>query len=360
MKIGVPKEIKVLENRVGLTPDSVRQLAAAGHAIIVETLAGKGIDCSDQEYVSAGAEIAADAASVYQQADLIVKVKEPQPQEYALLEPRHILFTYLHLAGMHELTNALCQSGATAIAYETVTSDDGRLPLLQPMSQVAGRLATQAGAAHLQKSNGGKGLLIGGAGGIGAANVVVLGGGTAGSNAADIALGMKANVTIIDRSPERLADLQAQLGPNLQTAVSSKDVIAALIPTADLVIGAVLLTGACAPKLVTRSMVRQMQPGSVIVDIAIDQGGCCETSRPTTLAEPTYVVDDVVHYCVTNMPGDVPRTSAYALNKATLPYVEAIAAKGWQDACAENSHLANGLNVQGGKICHPAVADSMS
>lgn len=358
MRIGVPREVKVLESRVGLTPESVSKLTGAGHEVLVETGAGSRIDFSDTDYQAAGADIAENEAEVFAGAELIVKVKEPQPSEYALLEPRHILFTYLHLAGMKALTEGLCASGATAVAYETVTSADGSLPLLKPMSEIAGRLAVQAGATCLQKSRGGSGVLISGATGLEPAKVLVLGGGTAGSNAALIALGMRADVTIVDRSPDRLRQLRQSLGERLATAVSSESVIAELAVDADLVVGAVLLTGARAPKLVTREIVKRMRAGSVIVDIAIDQGGCCETSRPTTLAEPTYIVDDVVHYCVTNMPGDVPRTSTFALNNATLPFVRAIADLGWEGASAADPYLATGLNVQHGEIRHPAVADS--
>jgi alanine dehydrogenase len=358
MRIGVPREVKLLESRVGLAPDSVRQLTERGHEVVVEAGAASRLGISDADYVAAGADIADSAQAVFAGAELIVKVKEPQPTEYGLLEPRHILFTYLHLAGMRELTDALCASGATAVAYETVTSGDGGLPLLKPMSEIAGRLAVHAGATCLQKSQGGSGVLISGATGLPPAKVLVLGGGTAGSNAAFIALGMQAAVTIVDRSADRLQQLRQRFGERLSTAVSGESVIAELAADADLVIGAVLLTGACAPKLITRQTVRRMRAGSVIVDIAIDQGGCCETSRPTTLAEPTFIVDEVVHYCVTNMPGDVPRTSTFALNKATLPYVLAIADHGWQAASAADSGLAKGLNVQDGKICHPAVAAS--
>lgn len=358
MRIGVPREVKLLESRVGLTPDSVRQLTERGHEVLVETGAGSRVDIRDADYSAAGATIAENAQAVFAGAELIVKVKEPQPSEYGLLEPRHILFTYLHLAGMQVLTDSLCASGAAAIAYETVTSADGGLPLLKPMSEIAGRLAVQAGATCLQKSQGGSGVLLSGATGLRPAKVLVLGGGTAGSNAALIALGMQADVTIVDRSADRLKELQQRLGERLATAISGESVIARLAADADLIVGAVLLTGACAPKLITRQTVSKMRAGSVIVDIAIDQGGCCETSRPTTLAEPTFIVDEVVHYCVTNMPGDVPRTSTFALNKATLPFVQAIADQGWEAASAADPGLANGLNVQHGKICHPAVAAS--
>jgi len=357
MRIGVPKEIKVLESRVSLTPESVRSLTAAGHEVLVETQAGIGSGCSDADYAAAGAQIVRSAKDVFDRAELIVKVKEPQLQECALLLPHHVLFTYLHLAAVPDIAAALCESGCTAIAYETVTAPAGGLPLLKPMSAVAGRLAIQAGATALQKSQGGSGILLGGAAGMEPARVLILGAGVAGSNAAEVAMGMQADVVVVDHTQKNLERLQAQLGKELQSAIPEQ--IAELAPTADLIVGAALAAGAKAPKLITREMLRKMRPGSVVVDISIDQGGCFETSRPTTLADPTYVVDGVVHYCVTNMPGDVPRTSTYALNHATLPFVRALADRGWEQACADDPHLADGLNVKAGQICHPAVAAAL-
>ncbi len=359
MKIGVPKEIKVHEYRVGLVPASVRELVAAGHAAAVERNAGKGIGVTDADYQAAGASILDTAAAVFDWAELIVKVKEPQLNECKMLRPGQLLFTYLHLAADRPQAEALCQSGVTAIAYETVTAEDGSLPLLTPMSEVAGRMSIQVGATCLQRVNGGAGILLGGVPGVTPANVVILGGGVAGTNAAEMAIGLRANVTVVDKSVARLRQLAAQFGNTLKTAYSTTETVESLVTGADLVVGAVLIPGAAAPKLVTRAMVRRMRPGSVLVDISIDQGGCCETSRPTTHAEPTYVVDDVVHYCVTNMPGAVPRTSAFALNNATLPFVLALAAKGFEAAVRDDAHLANGINVQGGKIRHPAVAHEL-
>ena len=357
MRVGVPKEIKVLESRVGLSPESVRSLTSAGHAVFIETQAGVGSGCADADYIAAGAQIVAAANDVFVQAELIIKVKEPQLQECALLGPQHVLFTYLHLAAVPDIASALCESGCTAIAYETVTASTGGLPLLQPMSAVAGRVAVQAGATALQKSNGGSGILLGGAVGMSPARVLILGAGVAGSNAATIAVGMQADVTVVDRTPRNRERLRASLGDRLHTA--GPEQIAELAVAADLIIGAALVAGAAAPKLITRELVRRMRPGSVLVDISIDQGGCFETSRPTTLAEPTFVVDGVLHYCVTNMPGDVPRTSTYALNSATLPFVQVLAEKGWEQACKDDPQLANGLNVHAGEIRHPAVAEAL-
>jgi len=357
MRIGVPKEIKVLESRVGLSPESVQSLTAAGHDVFVETQAGVGSGAADADYLAAGAQIVAAATDVFVQAELIIKVKEPQLQECALLEPRHVLFTYLHLAAVPDIARALCASGCTAIAYETVTASSGGLPLLQPMSAVAGRVAIQAGATALQRSNGGSGVLLGGAVGMPPARVLILGAGVAGSNAATIAVGMQADVTVVDRTPKNLDRLKASLGGPVHTA--GPEQIAELGVAADLVIGAALVAGAAAPKLITRDLIRRMRPGSVLVDISIDQGGCFETSRPTTLAEPTFIVDRVVHYCVTNMPGDVPRTSTYALNHATLPFIDVLAEKGWEQACKDDPQLANGLNVHAGEIRHPAVAAAL-
>ncbi len=359
MRIGVPREIKVHEYRVGLVPAGVRELVAAGHQVLIETGAGAGINVDDGQYRAAGAEIASKAAEVFAQSDLIVKVKEPQLPECELLRPGQTLFTYLHLAADRPQAEALMKSGATAIAYETVTGRNGSLPLLTPMSEVAGRMSIQVGAASLQKANGGLGVLLGGVPGVPAAKVVILGGGVAGTHAAEIAVGMRADVTVVDRSVERLRELSSLFGSSLRTAYSTTETIERLVRDADLVIGAVLIPGASAPKLVTRAMLKSMQPGSVLVDISIDQGGCFETSHPTTHANPTYVVDGVVHYCVANMPGAVPRTSTFALTNATLPYVKAIADLGWQGAFARDPGLAAGLNVQAGAITHPAVAQSL-
>jgi alanine dehydrogenase len=359
MKIGVPKEIKVLEYRVGLVPASVRELTGAGHEVIVETQAGAGIGFHDRDYEGAGARIAARAADVFAGADLIVKVKEPQPEECRMLRPNQLLFTYLHLAADPAQADALCESGVTAIAYETVTSPDGSLPLLTPMSEVAGRMSVQVGATCLQKANGGSGILLGGVPGVGPANVTILGGGVAGTNAAVMATGMRANVTVVDKSTSRLRELSNLYGSEITTAYATSERIEQLALESDLIIGAVLVAGAEAPKLLTHETIRNMRAGSVVVDISIDQGGCFETSRPTTHAEPTYIVDDVVHYCVTNMPGAVPRTSAFALNNVTLRFVRALADKGLERACADDPHLANGINIQAGKICHPAVAAAL-
>ncbi|MAF83448.1 MAG: alanine dehydrogenase [Gammaproteobacteria bacterium] len=360
MKIGVPKEIKILEYRVGLVPASVYELTGAGHEVIVETQAGAGIGFSDQDYIKAGARIAASPAAVFAEADLIVKVKEPQLEECRMLRPGQVLFTYLHLAADPDQATALCESGATAIAYETVTADDGSLPLLTPMSEVAGRMSVQVGATCLQKANGGSGILLGGVPGVAPANVTILGGGIAGTNAAVMAMGLRANVTVVDKSARRLRELSTQYGSALTTAYATTDTVEALARESDLIIGAVLVAGAEAPKLLTRETIRSMRAGSVVVDISIDQGGCFETSKPTSHAEPTFVVDDVVHYCVTNMPGAVPRTSAFALNNITLPFVRALADKGWQRACADDPHLANGINVHAGEIRHPAVVAALS
>ncbi|MFM7066597.1 MAG: alanine dehydrogenase [Gammaproteobacteria bacterium] len=356
MKIGVPREIKIHEYRVGLVPASVRELVADGHAVVVEAGAGLGVGCSDADYVAAGAGIVRSADEVFAAADMIVKVKEPQPVECARLRPGQLLFTYLHLAADAEQARALMASGATCIAYETVTAPDGSLPLLTPMSEVAGRMSVQVGATCLQKAMGGAGVLLGGVPGVNPAKVVVIGGGVSGTHAAEMAHGLRADVTIIDRSIKRLRELDAQFGGAVKTLYSNAANIEAAVRGADLVIGAVLVPGAAAPKLVTEDMVRMMRPGSVLVDIAIDQGGCFATSRPTTHAEPTYELHGVVHYCVTNMPGAVARTSAFALNNATLPYVKALAAKGWEQAVQDDVGLAAGLNVVGGKIVHPAVA----
>ena len=358
MRVGVPKEIKNHEYRVGLTPPSVAELVAAGHEVIVETGAGAGIDFDDRDYVAAGARIVPDAKAVFAESDMIVKVKEPQPGEIAMLEPRHVLFTYLHLAADCPQTEGLIKSGATCIAYETVTASDGSLPLLKPMSEVAGRMSIQVGAHYLEKEQGGRGVLLGGVPGVAPARVAILGGGVAGVNAAQMAVGMRADVTIYDISNRRLAELDMFFGSQIKTAYASKAAIAAAVEKAHLVIGAVLVPGAAAPKLVTRDMLSRMKRGSVLVDIAIDQGGCFETSHATTHDDPVYEVDGVIHYCVANMPGAVARTSAFALNNATLPFVLALANRGAEAAMRADKHLANGLNVSGGKLRHHAVAEA--
>jgi alanine dehydrogenase len=356
MRIGVPKEIKNHEYRVALVPNGVRELVAAGHEVYVETNAGSGIGVDDDAYKAAGAKIVATAAEVFALADLIVKVKEPQLSECKMLRRGQTLFTYLHLAADLEQAKALMASGATAIAYETVTAPDGTLPLLTPMSEVAGRMSIQVGATCLQKARGGSGVLLGGVPGVPPAKVVILGGGVSGTAAADIAVGMRADVTVVDLSLKRLRALDAQFAGRLRTVASTRGAVEALVTEADLVIGAVLIPGAAAPKLVTREMVRKMKPGAVMVDIAIDQGGCFETSRPTTHDDPTFTVDGVVHYCVTNMPGAVPRTSTFALTNATLPYIKALAGFGTEEALSLDEHLRNGLNVHAGAIAHEAVA----
>jgi len=359
MRIGVPKEIKNHEYRVGLTPASVAELVAAGHELFVETNAGGGIDCPDAAYQKAGAKILPTTAEVFGSSDMIVKVKEPQPQEIALLESRHILFTYLHLAADKPQAEGLMKSGATCIAYETVTSRSGALPLLKPMSEVAGRMSVQVGAHYLEKEQGGRGVLLGGVPGVAPAKVAILGGGVSGVNAAQMATGMRADVTIYDINNDRLAELDMFFSSQIKTAYASRSAIARAVEEAELVIGAVLVPGAAAPKLVTRDMLKTMKRGSVLVDIAIDQGGCFETSHPTTHADPVYEVDGVIHYCVANMPGAVARTSAFALNNVTLPFALKIANLGAEEAMKADPHLADGLNVSGGKIRHQAVAEAL-
>jgi len=359
MRIGVPREIKVHEYRVGLVPAGVRELTTAGHEVIVESGAGKGIGVDDAHYQACGAKVAANAAEVFANADLIVKVKEPQPQECAMLRPGQVLFTYLHLAADREQAQGLVRSGATAIAYETVTGRNNSLPLLTPMSEVAGRMSIQVGASCLQKAQGGFGVLLGGVPGVPPAKVVILGGGVAGTHAAEMAVGLRADVTVVDRSVDRLRELSSIFASSLRTAYSTIETIERLVLDADLVIGAVLLVGAAAPKLVTRAMVKRMKPGAVLVDIAIDQGGCFETSHPTTHADPTFIVDGVIHYCVANMPGAVPRTSTFALTNATLPYVRALADLGWEEALSRDPGLKAGLNVHAGHITHPAVSSAL-
>jgi alanine dehydrogenase len=355
MRIGVPKEIKDQEFRVGLTPASVRELVGRGHSVLIEKNLGIGIGFKDSDYTAAGAKIAATAKDVFAKSDMIVKVKEPQASEYKLIEARHTVFTYLHLAAEPKLTDALVKSKCTAIAYETVTDRTGGLPLLAPMSDVAGRLSIQVGATALQKFNGGSGVLLGGVAGVSPARVLVIGAGRSGMNAARMAMGMEAQVTVMDKSLTRLAEINQIFGNRLITQYALEDTIAAAVAESDLVVGAVLIPGAAAPKLVTKKMLKTMRPGSVLVDISIDQGGCFETSRPTTHSNPTYVVDGIVHYCVTNMPAAVARTSALALNNATLPFVIALADKGAEQAMRDDPHLANGLNVDKGKIIHPAL-----
>jgi alanine dehydrogenase len=358
MLIGVPREIKVHEYRVGLVPANVRELVAHGHQVIVEAGAGIGIGAGDDQYTSAGATIARTAAEVYDCAELIVKVKEPLAEERARLKPGKVLFTYLHLAPDPRQTRDLVECGATCIAYETVTSAAGALPLLAPMSEVAGRMSIQVGAHYLEKENGGFGMLLGGVPGVDPAKVVVLGGGVVGTHAIDIALGMGADVWVLDRNPDVLRRLWQHYGRPLNTVFSTRDAIERHVSAADLVVGGVLVAGAAAPKLVRAELVRKMRAGSVVVDVAIDQGGCFETSRPTTLKEPTYVIDGVIHYCVTNMPGAVPRTSAFALNNSTLPFVLALAEKGWKRALREDVHLRNGLNVHLGQVTCAPVAQA--
>jgi len=359
MRIAVPKEIKNNEFRVGLTPASVRELVGHGHEVWVQAGAGAGIGLGDDLYRAAGAQIAADAAEAFARGDMVVKVKEPQPEEIKRLREGQILYTYLHLAPDPEQTAGLVRSGAVCIAYETVTGPGGGLPLLAPMSEVAGRMSVQVGAYCLQKANGGRGILLGGVPGVAPAKVVILGGGVSGTHAAEMAVGLRADVTVVDRSVKRLRELSSIFGPSLRTEYSTQEHIDALVREADLVIGAVLIAGAAAPKLVTRDMVRRMQPGAVLVDISIDQGGCFETSRPTTHADPTYVVDDVIHYCVANMPGAVPRTSTFALNNATLPFARRLADHGWKAAMQADPHLANGLNVHAGHVTNEAVAQAL-
>ncbi|HOZ35044.1 MAG TPA: alanine dehydrogenase [Tabrizicola sp.] len=355
MKIGCPKEIKPQEFRVGMTPDAAREAVAHGHTVLVETKAGIGAGFSDADYAGAGATILATADEVFAQADMIVKVKEPQAVERKRLRPGQVLFTYLHLAPDPEQTHDLLASGATCIAYETVTDARGGLPLLAPMSEVAGRLAPQVGAWTLQKANGGSGTLLGGVPGVAPANVVIVGGGVVGTAAARVAVGMGARVTVLDRSVPRLSYLDDIFHGQLVTQYSSAGALAQLLPTADMVIGAVLIPGAAAPRLVTRAQLKSMKPGSALVDVAIDQGGCFETSRATTHQDPIYEVDGIMHYCVANMPGAVARTSTQALGNATMPFMLALADKGWKKACAEDKHLLAGLNVHAGKLTYDAV-----
>jgi alanine dehydrogenase len=359
VRVGVPREIKNHEYRVGLTPAGVRELKAHGHAVLVEAGAGAGIGIADAAYAKAGARVLRSAEAVFDAAELIVKVKEPQPRECRRLREGQVLFTYLHLAPDPAQARALIRSRCVAIAYETVTDARGGLPLLAPMSEVAGRMSVQAGAHALEKAQGGLGVLVGGVPGVAPAEVLILGGGVVGYNAARVAVGMGARVTVLDKSIARLKQLDELFGGRLLTAYSTADAVEQHVLAADLVIGAVLVPGAAAPKLVPRALLRRMRPGAVVVDVAIDQGGCFETSRPTTHEQPTYVVDGVVHYCVANMPGGVARTSTFALTNATLPYVLALADKGYRKALLDDAHLLDGLNIHRGRVTHRAVADAL-
>lgn len=360
MKIGAPKEIKNREYRIGITPAGARELTSAGHTVLIESGGGAGIGFSDEVYRQSGCEIVPDAGTLFDRSDLIVKVKEPQPAEIARLRDHHTLFTYLHLAPDPQQAQLLMKSGATCIAYETVTDENERLPLLTPMSEVAGRLSVQAGIHYLEITEGGPGVLLGGVTGVAPASVIVIGGGVSGRNAAQMALGLGADVTILDRSIDRIRELGDIFGGRIRALYSTAQAIDEAVQTADLVIGAVLLPGAAAPKVVTAEQVKSMKAGSVIVDIAIDQGGCFETSRPTTHDEPVYQVGGVTHYCVTNMPAAVARTSTVALANATLPFIKALAGKGTETALADDPHLAAGLNVSGGKIIHPEVQAALA
>ena len=359
MKIGCPKEIKPQEYRVGLTPNAAREAVAHGHSVLVETGAGSGAGFDDADYAAAGADIADAAADVFAQADMIVKVKEPQSAERKMLREGQLLFTYLHLAPDPDQTRDLMDSGCTAIAYETVTDDQGGLPLLAPMSEVAGRLAPQVGAWTLQKANGGRGVLMGGVPGVGPAKVLVIGGGVVGTNAARIAAGMGADVTVLDRSLNRLRYLDDVFGHDFNTGYSSAGLLAEHLALADMIVGAVLIPGAAAPKLVTRAQLGDMKPGAALVDVAIDQGGCFETSRATTHSDPVYSVDGIMHYCVANMPGAVARTSTIALGNATMPFMLSLADKGWKQACSDDPHLLNGLNVHAGRLTYYAVGKAL-
>jgi alanine dehydrogenase len=359
MLIGSPKEIKNHEYRVGLTPESAKELVMQGHDVWIETQAGNGIDASDEQYVAAGAKIVDGPDAIFAECEMVVKVKEPQAVERKKLREGQILYTYLHLAPDPDQTRDLLDSGVTAIAYETVTGPRGQLPLLKPMSQVAGRMSVQAGATALEKAHGGRGVLLGGVPGVMPGKVVVIGGGVVGFNAAQMAVGLGADVTILDRDPEVLEKVGTHFEARASTRFSNAANLYDAVTNADLVIGAVLIPGAAAPKLVTREMLKDMQKGAVLVDVAIDQGGCFETSKPTTHAEPTYVIDDIVHYCVANMPGAVARTSTYALNNVTLPHALRIARMGWKDALAADPHLAEGLNVHEGQVTYEAVATEL-
>jgi alanine dehydrogenase len=360
MIIGVPKEIKSHEYRVGLTPGSVKELVHRGAEILIETNAGCGVGLTDQMYVDAGASIVSNADAIFERSEMVVKVKEPQPSECVKLSKDQTLFTYLHLAPDPKQTELLLKSGCTAIAYETVTADDGSLPLLIPMSQVAGRMSIQAGAHCLEKAAGGSGMLLGGVPGVAPAEVVVIGGGVVGTNAVRMAMGMEASVTVLDKSLNRLRELDFQFGSKLNTIYATDETLEHYVTRADLVVGAVLVAGAKAPKLVTRDMLKAMRDGSVVADVAIDQGGCFETSRPTTHEAPTYIEEGIVHYCVANMPGAVARTSTFALNNATLPFMVELLTKGVKKALLGNQHLMNGLNIHDGKLTYKAVADDLN
>jgi alanine dehydrogenase len=360
MRVGVPSEIKTHEYRVGLTPISVRELVHHGHEVLLQDNAGVGSGYSNADYERVGGKIVATAKDVFDAADMVVKVKEPLAPEIAMLRKGQLLFTYLHLAADKKQTEGLMASGCTAIAYETVTADDGSLPLLAPMSEVAGRMAVQVGAHCLEKEQGGRGMLLGGIPGVGVADVVVIGGGSVGANAARMAMGLEARVTVLDKSIPRLRELELQYGTTLNTIYSTVGALEQLLAKADLVIGAVLAPGAAAPKVVSREMIKLMPQGSVVVDVAIDQGGCFETSRPTSHDNPTYVEEGVIHYCVTNMPGAVPRTSTQGLSNATLPFVLALANKGWQQACRDDKHLLEGLNIHDGHVTYEAVARDLN
>jgi alanine dehydrogenase len=360
MRVGVPREIKSDEYRVAITPAGVRELAVRGHDVLIEAGAGEGSAISDVQYQAQGAVIVADAATLFAGAELVLKVKEPQPSEVELLKPHHTLFTFLHLAAEPELARALQESGATCIAYETVEDARGNLPLLAPMSEVAGKIATQAGAFTLEKPMGGRGILLGGVPGVAAATVLVIGGGVVGMNAAFIAIGMQADVFVFDRSIDRLRELDITFGGRASTVYSSTLAIEEMLPSADLVVGAVLVHGARAPHVITREQLGIMRRHAVLVDVSIDQGGCFETSRPTTHSHPTFEVDEITHYCVTNMPGAVPITSTYALTNATLPYAIELADKGVEEALETNASLRLGLNVRAGEITHPAVAEALA
>lgn len=359
MKIGLPKEIKNHEYRVGLTPSSVNEITKAGHTVYVQKTAGAAIGLTDDLYLAAGAELVDDASRVFEMADMVVKVKEPQPVECAMLKPGQILYTYLHLAPDPEQTQALVKSGAVCFAYETITNSHGGLPLLAPMSEVAGRMSIQAAATHLEKSKGGMGLLLGGVAGVPAAHVVIIGAGVVGTNALQIAVGLGAKVTVVDKNIDRLRHLDLIYGNRIQTLFSTESSLEECVLSADVVIGGVLVPGAEAPKLVTHDMIKKMKQGAVVVDVAIDQGGCFETSKPTTHDSPTFEVDGVVHYCVANMPGAVARTSTFALNNATIGYALNIADKGWREAIRGSEHLKNGLNVALGSVTYKAVADDL-
>ncbi len=359
MIIGVPKEIKIHEHRVGLVPHSVKELVQRGHTVLVQSLAGAGIGVSDADYISSGAVMVPTADDIFARAELIIKVKEPQVEECKKLNSRHILFTFLHLAADKELAISLLDSGVTGIAYETVTDSSGKLPILAPMSAVAGRVVVQRGAHYLERPQGGRGVLLGGAAGVEPAKVTVLGGGVVGSNAIQVALGMGAKVTVLDNSSNRLAELAQQFGTGLQTELAEPANIEKHVVDADLVIGAILVPGAAAPRIVSKSAIVRMRPGSVVADVAIDQGGCFETSRPTDFDSPTYVEHGVIHQCITNLPSAVPYTSAYALNHVTLPYIFELADKGYKQACLDNPGLLAGLNICQGKVTHESVAEAM-